>query len=754
MPIRSKRLLLPFVAAIILPSVLPADAATYSDLIRSDNPVAYYRLEELAGATTAIDSSPYHFDATYIPNSASTSPQLGLPGIETNSISFSGGPDFGSITIPFHRELSPVAADGIHGAPFSVECWTQAKTQPADYSVVLAMFGPYQAGDPVYANASGWNFYQSPGPGSFWVFNLKNGAFIGASAAPITLLRWYHLAATFDGTNALFYTNGVAVGGPRAASGYLADNGADGQVGVGQNVGFLPFNGGVDEIAFYTNVLTSAQILAHYQLGTNSFRAPPTPPSILQHPASATNFSGTTATFSGLAGGTPPPQIQWYRGASPIVGATNNTYSFTCSYPADNGATFHIRATNTVSSTNSAVATLTVLTNLNILNNPFSITRNVGSMAALRVVANGAVPLTYQWVKGTTTIAGATNDTLWLSNLQLADNNSTYRARVTNPFMSADSADATLNVQARAVSVPVTGYARVVVADNPVAYWRLDEPAGSTTAADAAGSFDGEYQPGAGAFTFGAPSGIPREANGAIGMTQGAVVSIPYALELNPVTGPWSAEAWVKPASLDPANFRTVFSSMWNSDSGGHLFGWNVYQHVAGVWTLNMYNGTGGGSFTSDFVHNPILTNSWYHMVITDDLTTIRFFVNNELVVTIDRNGFGFIPNGINGDVAVAGAPTVLGQRSDNAFAPFDGAIDDVAFYNYALSPSQIASHYANSSRLTASMSGSNIVLNWPIGTLQQSTEVTGAYTNVTGATSPFTNAVSGSQKFYRVQVQ
>lgn len=750
-----RKTLLPFAAALaVLPGIPASFAATYSDLILSDNPVAYYRLEELPGATTAIDSSPNGFDATYVPNSASTSPQLGLPGIETNSISFNGGPDFGSITIPFHQELSPVAGDGIHGAPFSVECWAQARTQPADYSVVLAMFGPYQTGDPVYANASGWNFYQSPGPGSFWVFNLKNGAFIGASAAPVTLLRWYHLAATFDGTNGIFYANGVAVGGPRAAAGYLADNGADGQVGVGQNVGFLPFNGGVDEIAFYTNVLTATQILAHYELGTNSFRAPPTPPSILQHPASTTNFSGTTTTFSALASGTPPPQLQWYLGASPIVGATNNTYSFTCSYPANHGATFQMRATNAVGSTNSAVATLTVLTNLNILNNPFSITRNVGSMAAFRVVANGALPISYQWLKGTTAITGATNDTLWLSNLQLTDNNSTYRVHVTNPFTSADSADATLNVQARAVSVPVTGYARIVVADGPVAYWRLDEPNGSSTATDAVGSFDGAYNDLAGTFTFGATNGIPRETNAGLGITGGAVVTIPYALELNPVTGPWSAEAWVKPASFDPANFRTVFSSMWNSDFGGHLFGWNVYQHVAGVWTLNMYNGTGGGSFTSDFVHDPILTNSWYHMVITDDLTTIHFFVNNELVVTIEREEFGFIPNGINGDVAVAGAPTVLGQRSDNAFAPFDGAIDEVSFYNYALSPLQIASHYANSSRLMASMSGSNIVLSWPIGALQQSTDVTGIYTNVTGATSPFTNAVSGSQKFYRVQVQ
>jgi hypothetical protein len=267
------------------------------------------------------------------------------------------------------------------------------------------------------------------------------------------------------------------------------------------------------------------------------------------------------------------------------------------------------------------------------------------------------------------------------------------------------------------------------------------------------GSFDGTYDAAAGTFTFGAATGIPRETNPAVGLTGGAVVSIPYALELNPVTGPWSAEAWVKPATLGPNQFRTVFSSMWNSDFGGHLFGWNVYQHVQGFWTLNMYNGGGGGSFTSDLVHN-LISNTWYHMVISDDLTTIRYFVNNQLVVTIDRKGFGFIPNGINGDVSVAGAPTVLGQRSDNAFDPFDGDIDEVAFYNYALTPQQVQVHYLNTVRLTFTRSGADVVLSWPFGTLQQADDVTGNYANVTGATSPLTNAPSGSKKFYRVQVQ
>ena len=193
---------------------------------------------------------------------------------------------------------------------------------------------------------------------------------------------------------------------------------------------------------------------------------------------------------------------------------------------------------------------------------------------------------------------------------------------------------------------------------------------------------------------------------------------------------------------------------MWNSDFGNHIFGWNIYQHVAGVWTLNAYNGGAGGSFTSDFVHNPIVTNTWYHMVIADDLTTIRYYVNNLLVVNLDRNDFGFVPNGINGDVTVAGAATVLGQRSDNAFDPFDGSIDDVAFYNYALSPKQVQAHYLASAQISIARSGPNIVLSWPFGTLQQANALSGPYSELSGITSPYTNAPAENPEFYRVKLQ
>ena len=54
---------------------------------------------------------------------------------------------------------------------------------------------------------------------------------------------------------------------------------------------------------------------------------------------------------------------------------------------------------------------------------------------------------------------------------------------------------------------------------------------------------------------------------------------------------------------------------------------------------------------------------------------------------------------------------------------------------------------------LNLARSADQIVLSWPEGTLQEAPEVSGAYTDVPGATSPFTNAPAGVTRFFRLRV-
>lgn len=300
---------------------------------------------------------------------------------------------------------------------------------------------------------------------------------------------------------------------------------------------------------------------------------------------------------------------------------------------------------------------------------------------------------------------------------------------------------------ARSTVVPITGYAKVVTADDPVGYWRLDEPEGSTIAVDAVGSFDGTYDPaGAGAyspgvFTFGAATGIPYETDKAVIVTNGARVTIPYALELNPY-GAFAAEAWINPTSrsADSGDYRTIFSSE-GSGVGGPI-GWLLYQQPNHTFAWVVF----ADNWVSSFIVDPldiIEANAWYHIVLQYDGSLFYIYVNGR--ETISQAYPDFVPNR-NGLIN-------LGWRSDNDWKPFAGTIDDVAFYNKALTPAQIQAHYAATVKLSVTRSGNDFILSWPFGTLQQADAVSGNYVDMPTTTSPYTNSPTGTHKFYRVKL-
>ena len=742
-----KKKLLPFAAALVLSGVRTAGAVDYPSTILADHPIAYYRLEETSGTTAADSSASGLFPGTYIVNGSH--PLLGQPGIDTNSITLSVAQP-SSVTAGYYPEFN-------QQVPFSFEIWARpVSTDPGNNRCPIGNWSGWGLD-------SGWYVYQSAGaPNTFaLVCDSANGTWLTSPA--FNLLSWCHLVGTYDGTNMSFYMNGALVG-THSAAGYVANTVNPLALGNRSDAsGYGAFDGGLDEFAYFTNALTAAQVLAHYQAGTNSFRVAALPPSILTDVHSISAYAGHTVQFKVLADGTAPLAYQWYKGTSPISGANNNTLAFTC-VPADDSTTYSVVITNYVGSITSSVATLTVSTGLLIDAPLTSITRNVGSAAAFEIVAEGALPITYQWHNGdASVIPGATNQTLWLSNVQLTNDGATYYVSVINPYTSIDSGSAMLNVQARPVTNSINGYAKVVVADGPVAFWQLDEPTDSTTAVDTVGSFDGTYLPGAGSFTFDAPTGIPHSTNGALGVVNGATVSIPYAIEINP-PGAFTVEGWFQPASTaaNGNDYRTALSSMSNPWGAGPT-GWLVYQTGGNNWSWWPYNGYWTGVQLTD--PDAIVAGQWYYIVLAYDGTTFTLYVNGVARASGTDSGFvqnGNVPSGSldynynynqNHDPGASG-PVTLGWRMDNGFNPFNGTMDDVAIYNKVLTPQQIQNHLLNTTHLSIVSSGSNIVITWPVGTLQAAPAVTGTYTNIIGATSPYTNSVVGTQRFYRAQLQ
>ena len=162
-------------------------------------------------------------------------------------------------------------------------------------------------------------------------------------------------------------------------------------------------------------------------------------------------------------------------------------------------------------------------TNPAIAVHPASQTVNAGSPATFGVTAAGTAPFTYQWIKGSAPIAGATTATLTLNNVQTADAGA-YAVTVSNSGGSVTSNSATLSVTVTpptitfqpvgAVLNPGANFTSAVVASGsaPLSYqWSKDGAsiAGATAATLAlsnvqtanAGSYTVTVSNGAGAIT-------------------------------------------------------------------------------------------------------------------------------------------------------------------------------------------------------------------------------------------------------------
>ena len=99
-------------------------------------------------------------------------------------------------------------------------------------------------------------------------------------------------------------------------------------------------------------------------------------------------------------------------------------------------------------------------------------TRYAGGAATLTAAATDWPAPGYQWyVNGATALPGQTNSTLVLTNLALGQSGNVYTSVASN-YMGAATSTGTLRI---VIPRPVANYAAEVLADQPVAYWRLNE---------------------------------------------------------------------------------------------------------------------------------------------------------------------------------------------------------------------------------------------------------------------------------------
>ena len=173
-------------------------------------------------------------------------------------------------------------------------------------------------------------------------------------------------------------------------------------------------------------------------------------PTILTHPQGGGITSGATVMLTSRAYGSAPLSYQWFRGVTPIDGATAATYTIPSFTQALNGD-YTVRVSNTTGNATSNIATLTALSvPPNITAEPQNATGGLGERVSFTVTAEGSAPLSYQWMLGATDIPNATNATLVVDPITAASAGN-YSVRVTNPFGTDTSTPASLTIGLRGI---------------------------------------------------------------------------------------------------------------------------------------------------------------------------------------------------------------------------------------------------------------------------------------------------------------
>lgn len=321
-----------------------------------------------------------------------------------------------------------------------------------------------------------------------------------------------------------------------------------------------------------------------------------------------------------------------------------------------------------------------------------------GRTARFTVGAGGAPPITYKWRKNGVNLAdganisGSTSATLIVSGVSTADAG-TYDVVVSNGGGSATSSGVAL-----AVATPTgEAYETALLAANPYANYRLEETANASTSPPAF-DFVGGY---VGTYGVGAQTGVPgpalpgfsagnKAAKFVNGTASSRIVVSPWNLNTNTVT----MIAWISPTGVQAANSGIVFCRGGGTTAG---LSYSGSTDASGNYTLgyNWNNQWETWSWNSGLVPP---TDKWsmVALVVTPTAATLHL-LNDANVVSASR-AWTHVNQSFSGTTLIGGDSNDNGSGTRS----FNGSIGDVAVFNRALSPAEIAALYSAGSGVTA----------------------------------------------------
>ncbi len=342
--------------------------------------------------------------------------------------------------------------------------------------------------------------------------------------------------------------------------------------------------------------------------------------------------------------------------------------------------------------------------------------------------AVGVPPLAYQWRKNGVPIPGATTSSYSLTNVGPA-NVGSYDLWVTNLYGAASSSPVTVGDE-----ISTLGITNLVSDSNPNGPQHNGLDNGAIWLAS---STDG--------------GGVTR--TGVMSFSTNAPSQITVAGETNFDSSAGTIMLWMRSSGLaDPSgNPATLFDRLSGTGNGSGVV---VAQDPDGTVLFQIGSGTSAVAGITSMA-NTLSNNRWHQVAVVYDQsgsTPSAIYIDGQPDSSLYLSPWTW----------PAGQELELGLSHDtNSWQAYNGLMDDVRFYNRALSATEISSAYGGALVDTTALvmqlnftaaPGSGASLTWQCtdAILQSADSVNGPYTDVPGAVSPYSVSVQTGAKFYR----
>ncbi len=221
-------------------------------------------------------------------------------------------------------------------------------------------------------------------------------------------------------------------------------------------------------------------------------------------------------------------------------------------------------------------------------------------------------------------------------------------------------------------------YALTVLADSPIAYYRLGEPSGSVANDSSGDGFNGTYN-GSGV-TYGVAGAILNDPNTAVTFDGSAgYINLPSGATPTGFSA-ITLEAWI---NLSTTSFGTAarLLSCDNTASAHNGVDFYVQINAAGL-TVVIGNGTNATTLAVTFAFQ---AGVWYHVAATwSNAGNILLYVNGVQIGSGTRSG----------TIGTPAQTMNIGRNPVTASGFFPGTIDEAAEYQAQLSATRVLKHY------------------------------------------------------------